>query len=55
MLDLQMIAKQAGITYEELNIYIYVVLFAAIMAFNYTVYRIIKWYKNRETKCVRVV
>lgn len=55
MLDLQMIARQTGVTYEELNIYIYVVLFIIIMTINYTIYRTIKWYRNRNTVCVKTI
>lgn len=55
MLDLQMIARQTGVTYEALNIYIYVVLFIIIMTINYTIYRTIKWYRNRNTVCVKTI
>ena len=55
MLDLQMIARQTGVTYEALNIYIYVVLFIIIMTINYTIYRIIKWYRNRNIVCVKAI
>ena len=55
MLDLQMIARQTGVTYEALNIYIYVVLFIIIMTINYTIYRTIKWYRNRNIVCVKAI
>lgn len=42
MIDLKFISDQLGITYEELNILIYVILFSIIIIINYIIYRILK-------------
>lgn len=44
MLDLKIIAEYYKISYEELNILIYVIGFILIITFNITIYKLIKKY-----------
>jgi len=48
MLDLKAISESLKISYEALNIYIYVVLFLFIIITNYIIYRIIKHFVYKK-------
>lgn len=48
MIDLKVLAECFGMSYETLNILIYVVLFALIIAFNYGIYKFLNIIRKRE-------
>lgn len=47
MIDLKFIAEQTRLSYAEINIFIYVVLFLGIISFNYLIFRGIRTYRAR--------
>ena len=47
MLDLKILAERLNISYEELNIFIYVILFIGIILFNFILYKIVKFILNK--------
>lgn len=48
MIDLKVLAERLNVSYEELNLFIYIVLFIGILLFNFILYRIFKFILNKN-------